>query len=362
MLCMSATLFATSSKVCKTCHPSIYSEYYESAHRKASIYNDPIHKALWEAQAQTRYSCAPCHTPSDPEALLKGYVSLNRIQKEEPISCIYCHTITDITESEPYNITHHSGKKRDFFSYEPGKSGKRSYKIVSSWFGLVKKSQASPFHKIDYSNKNYQSGKVCMGCHGHTDNKNHLDIIMLDAFIDAKDPYTCISCHMPQVTGSKVTLHESKTHAYHALAGINHKSQSLGKYIDFKIKPTQSGFDITLVNHANHALFGAVYRQGILNIQIQRDKKSIKLKPYIFERILGKKGIQTLPYNAHQVIKDSLIYAKRTLHFAQQIQKGDRLIITLSVQNISKSGLKALKLSKRITPSIKLLKRDVILF
>lgn len=36
------------SETCKSCHPTIYSEFYGSSHRKSSIYEDPIHKAVWD--------------------------------------------------------------------------------------------------------------------------------------------------------------------------------------------------------------------------------------------------------------------------------------------------------------------------
>ncbi len=64
------SLYATSqfetSKTCKGCHPTIYSEFYESAHRKASIFEDEIHKAIWDkhpSKAKDKYTCNECHTP-----------------------------------------------------------------------------------------------------------------------------------------------------------------------------------------------------------------------------------------------------------------------------------------------------------
>ena len=49
-LLFTGVLFANESKVCQKWHPIIYDEYYESSHRKASIYNNPIHEAVWKLQ------------------------------------------------------------------------------------------------------------------------------------------------------------------------------------------------------------------------------------------------------------------------------------------------------------------------
>ena len=49
------------SKACQKCHPAIYNEFYSSSHRKSSIYNDPIHKAVWDKhplKESEKYPCA----------------------------------------------------------------------------------------------------------------------------------------------------------------------------------------------------------------------------------------------------------------------------------------------------------------
>ena len=75
------------SKTCKACHPTIYGEFYNSSHRKASIFEDPIHKAVWDLHPNKQkesYTCAKCHTPSDLE-LLKN---LKENKKAMPIKSI----------------------------------------------------------------------------------------------------------------------------------------------------------------------------------------------------------------------------------------------------------------------------------
>ncbi len=339
-------LLANESKICQKCHPLIYDEYTKSSHKNASVYNNPIHKAMWDKHPKNEkgYTCAKCHTPSDIKALQSGKLTKNSTQVEEAISCIYCHNIKMIEEGDESNTNVMSGKYREFYTAEKGKKGKAEFKTVTSWFGLVKESRSSPFHKIDYSNENYYNGNVCMGCHSHTNNEHSFDITMLDAAISENDENTCITCHMPQVPGTKVTLLNTKTHAYHGIAGIYHNTKSMGNFIEFKVNKNTNGFGVKVVNKSNHALFGQVYRQGILKVEIIRDGKSIELKPFIFERILAKDGKEVMPWDADTTLKDTLIYAKRDIIFNQALKKGDTLKLVLGVKRISESGMKKLGL------------------
>ena len=355
------------SKICKSCHPLIYNEYYESSHRKSSIFNNPIHKAYWEKSPKDKkgYTCAKCHTPSDTSALLSGKLKENNIQHDEPISCVFCHTIENIDSGEISNTNISTGKHKEFFTAQNEKKGTTtsSYKKETSWFGLVKKAKNSPYHKIDYNNEDYYTGNVCMGCHSHTNNEHGLDIVMLDAFIDKKDKHTCISCHMPQVLGSKVTLNKSKTHAYHGIAGIYKMNEEMGKYITFDVKKTEQGFTVDIINHANHALFGQAYREGKLLVSIERDHKMIHLKSFSFTRILGKNKKLSLPWNANEVLKDTLIYAHKEISFHHKIQEGDRLYLKLGVQLLSNIGIEDLELDKSSdSTKVRILKRETFQF
>ncbi len=340
------SLQANESKVCQKCHPIIYEEYYESSHRNASIYNNPIHKAMWDKHPKDEkgYTCAKCHSPSDIEALKSGKLAKNETQVQEPISCIYCHSIKDVEEGDSSNTNITTGKIKEFYTAEKGKKGKAEYETTKSWFGLVKESKSSPYHKIDYDNENFYNGNVCMGCHSHTNNEHSFDITMLDAKIDEKDKNSCITCHMPQVLGTKVTINETKTHAYHGIAGIYHMNKNMGEYIEFKLSKNSGNFSVEVINKSNHALFGQAFRQGILKAQINRSGKIIELEPFIFERILAKDGVEVMPWDAKETLKDTLVYAKRDVVFKESLQKNDKLVLTLGVQRISKEGAKKLGL------------------
>lgn len=348
-------LYANESKVCQKCHPIIYEEYYTSSHRNSSTTNNPIHKAMWEAYPKDEkgYTCAKCHSPSDSEALQKGILLENEIQSEEPISCVFCHTIKNVQEGEHANINITTGEKQEFYTAENGKKGNATYETKSSWFGLLKEPKSSPYHKIDYDNEGYYSGNICMGCHSHTNNEHGFDIIMLDALINKEDKNSCVTCHMPQVLGTKVTINGTQTHAYHGIAGIHQMSEKMGAYIEFQISKKSNAFVVTLINKANHALFGHSLRQGILKATINRGGKNIELEPFVFERVLAKDGKEAMPWNANSVLKDTLIYAKKDVTFAQELQKGDKLTLTLTAQRISEQGAKKLgvEAKKELTKS-----------
>ncbi|WP_321779530.1 multiheme c-type cytochrome [Sulfurimonas sp.] len=363
LLLISSFSYANESKVCQKCHPIIYDEYYKSSHRKASTVNNPIHKALWDKHPKDAdgYSCAKCHSPSDKELMATGILKENKIQKEEPISCVYCHTITDVKEGTNSNTNLITNKKREFYTAQADKKGskKAEYQTKSSFFGLVKVSQNSPFHKIDYNNENYYNGNVCMGCHSHVNNEHSFDITMLDAMIDKKDKNNCVTCHMPQVSGTKVTLNESKTHAFHGIAGIYHMNKEMGKYIDFSIDKKDNNFIVKIINKSNHALFGQAFREGVLQVTILRNGKTISLKPFIFTRILAKDGKEVMPWLANETLKDTLIYAKKDVIFESKILDGDKITLTLGVRRISKEASKKLNLqnNKEVT-KLKILKNQ----
>jgi hypothetical protein len=350
------SLSANENKVCQKCHPLIYKEYYNSIHRKSSLSNDNLYKAVFEKEHADKKQCAKCHAPS---------AKTKQEAIEQPISCIYCHTIKDVKEGNRTNENILNGQKKDFYTAQQDKRDESKVKFgtITSFFGLVKRSKNSPYHQIEYNNENYYNGNVCMGCHSHDNNAHGFDVIMLDAYIDKKDKNTCISCHMPQVMGSKTTLRDTKTHAYHGIAGIHNMSEALGKYIDFSIKKNAKGFIVKIKNQANHALFGQTYREGVLEVSISRKGKTISLKPFIFQRTFGKNKTPSLPSEATNILQDTLIYAKKAITYNTQLQKGDTLTITLGFRLASKKAVKELGLQNETAlTKVKVLKTESFKF
>ncbi|RLA83807.1 MAG: hypothetical protein DRG78_03235 [Epsilonproteobacteria bacterium] len=338
------SLYATSdfqsNKTCKGCHPKIYAEYTSSAHKKSSIFEDSIHKAVWDmhpSKAKNKYTCNECHSPADTritKALAdeKNAVPIkNAAQVDEAVSCVYCHSIKNIEEHankvNDKNILVNNDKKRPtLFAASKEKRGtKVNYETKTSFMGMFKSTTGSPYHDIDYSNKTFYTGKMCMGCHARFENEHNMDICKIEIDGAKNEEQNCITCHMPQVKGSATTIVISKTHTFHGFAGTKNKPKMLAKYLDFNFVTTNSGFDISLTNQASHKLLVHTFRLAKLNIRIQRGTKTTKLKSESFVRTLGKDGKPTLPWLATEVVKDNMLKAgeTRTIKYDTAVKSGD---------------------------------------
>ena len=340
-----APLFASetfvSSKICRTCHPLIYKEYYGSMHRKASIYNDPVHNAVWQRhplRQKGRYNCAPCHSPSDTklmEALEAKRTALpepNEIQKEEPIGCSYCHRIASILPGDKANGNLLGKKERHYFAAKEGKSEKwvLEYHKKSALMGLSKKSSGSPFHTIDYSNSGFSNGKICIGCHAFKKNGHGFEVCSMDLERSKKGERNCITCHMPQVSGPRSTLSETGTHAFHGFAGLHNRPDLLARNIKLTLQKANGKLMVTLENEADHTLFAHPLRLGQLRVRILRNKEEIILPPVDFYTILGADGKAAPPWSAREVLKQNRIEAHETLRipFDLPLRPKDRVTVT----------------------------------
>jgi hypothetical protein len=343
-------LYAFSSQSCKKCHPVIYKEYQSSLHKNSSIFNDPIHNAIWQKhplKQKNLYKCAQCHTPE----------ATTKTEALEGISCISCHTIKSIEHHTNSNTLTYSKEKRKFYSAQENgqKTQEKSYELSSSFFGLFTKSSGSPYHKIDFSNKLYYNGNLCLGCHSHKTNANHLKICDMNNSIHPNsEQENCISCHMPKVQGSFTTLKESKTHRYHGFSGTTHSPMMLQKYVTIALQKEKNGFNISIKNQANHALLLHPLRLGELHVTLKRANKTIKLPVKFFIRQLGNENGPTPPWLATKIIKDTNIKAKeeRTIHFNETLQSGDEIIVELGHRVVNPVIAKKFKLNKKVASFI----------
>ena len=330
------SLYATTqfetSKTCKGCHPIIYGEFYESAHRKSSIFEDDVHKAIWKKHpnsAKEKYNCNECHTPSDTritDALAKKESAIphkDKFQTQEAISCIYCHSITNIEKhsaSYDKNILTKE-QKMIFAANRDNRNGKIIFKEEKSFFGMMKKTSGSPFHNIDYTNKGFYTGKMCMGCHAHFENSHGQNVCTIDESGASNEEKNCITCHMPQVKGSATTIKITKKHTFHGFAGTRNKAEMLAKYLTLGFKNTDNGFEVTIKNLATHNLLMHPLRLGKLNVRVN----TTKLKSIPFFRILGTNGKPTMPWLATEVFKDTMLKAgeQRTIKYNTSVKTGD---------------------------------------
>jgi len=328
-------LFANDLNTCKGCHPIIANEFENSLHKKSTIKEDKIHKAIWDKHPLKKkgdYTCAKCHSPNNPHS---------------GITCTTCHTIIDIKKHPKENENVYEKKDRLLYSAQKGMEDKKViYKEESSWLGLFTKTVGSPYHDIDYTNKIFYTGEVCMGCHSHKKN-NHGFMVCKTNPKGAEDTKNnCITCHMPKIKGSATNIRISKTHAFHGFSGVINKPQLLSKYIDISYKKNNNGFDIIINNQAPHNLMIHPLRVAKLNVTLKRKGEVKKLKSHTFVRIIGTKSKPSMPWLATQVVKDTMIKAneKRVIHFDTPLEKGDEIEAILGFYIVNPKVLKKLGL------------------
>ncbi len=348
-----------SSKVCQKCHPLIYKEFKASMHAKASIFNDPVHKVIWEghpAKKNKNYKCKKCHTPVDTQ--LKGLPKPNEIQLHEPISCVYCHRIKSIEEHAKSNINVLDKRGDTLFGARESQKGEKDveFGVKSSFFGLVTKEHGSPFHKIDFSNENFYNGKLCMGCHSHKQNAHGFNVCKMDAPLDEKQ--NCITCHMPKVKGSFSTIKKTPTHRFHGFAGVSSNPELLSKYVDLKLRQNKNGWYIEVHNKASHELFLHPMRLGELRIYRERDGKRELLKTERFFKILGSNNKPSPPWVATQVLKNMHLKADETRSYViDGLHKGDHIEVVLGYYKVNPKIAKKLGLNEKEVSRFRVLKR-----
>jgi hypothetical protein len=326
-----------SNSTCKGCHQTIYNEFSQSAHKKASIFKDGIHKAIWDKhpnKAKNKYTCNECHTPSDVriDKALKAEQNAmpmqDNLQTHEAISCVYCHSISSIkehSETHDKNILVDNKKKRPtlFAADKNNRSAKVLFKEESSFFGMFKKTSGSPYHDIDYTNKGFYTGKMCMGCHAYFENSHSQNVCYADKSGANNEEQNCITCHMPKVNGTATSIKITKKHTFHGFAGTRNKPEILAKYLKFDFVKTIDGFKITLTNLATHNLLMHPLRLGKLNVKVNNKKQ----KSVPFMRILGHNGKPAMPWAATGVFKDTMLKAGevRAIKYDTKLAKGDKV-------------------------------------
>jgi len=274
------------------------------------------------------------------------------------ITCISCHTIKGIEKHPKANKNIYETKDKLFYSAQKGMENKKLvYKEESSWFGLVTKTIGSPYHDIDYTNQDFYTGKVCMGCHSHKQNSHKFNVCTTNMKGAENKENNCITCHMPKVNGSATTIRKSKTHAFHGFAGVRNYSEKLAKYIDISYKKTDKGFDIIIHNKAPHNLLTHPLRVVELKTKLKRNGKIKELKTNRFFKVIGTHNKPSMPWLATQIIKDNMIKAneKRVVSFDTKLQKGDEIEAILGYYIVNPKAVKKLELKKeeelsRFTP------------
>ena len=321
---VSSVLSASQSdiRMCKSCHSAIYAEYEESAHRKSTIYDDPLFAEMVKRSPEKR-SCAKCHNPGQ-----------DSVESHDGIDCLSCHKITSIKRGEISNNNIYGKDKRTFYSAEESKKGKKIvYHEESSWFGLVKKKSGSPYHDIDYSNDIYYNGEQCMGCHSHKKNGHGLDLCRISGGVGDKS--NCISCHMPKVPGSATSIRKSGTHAYHGFGGVSYH-KAMGKYVALKVESLNDGFTVDIKNDAPHDLMLHPMRVVELRVNVISAGATESYRKS-FSRVIGHDGKPAMPWLADEVVKNDMVAGGKSLKvkFDRKLKSGDRVEVELGYRALS---------------------------
>ncbi|OIP53011.1 MAG: hypothetical protein AUK54_09935 [Helicobacteraceae bacterium CG2_30_36_10] len=341
ILALSSLLFANADMAaCKKCHPVISAEFETSMHKNSSVYDDKVHKAVWDlhpAKAKDDYKCAKCHTPNAKTAE----------QQHVGISCINCHTIMDVEKHAQSNKNIYSTEDKKFYSAEIGRENEKvHYKKISSMFGMSKTTVGSAYHDIDYTNEKFYNGQMCMGCHSHKQNSHEFSVCETDKAGAQNKESNCISCHMPKVDGSATTVRLSAKHAFHGFAGARVNPELLSKHVQLSLKKEATGFEVVINNKTPHNLMTHPLRVVQLRTTIIRDAKQIELKTHTFVKVIGKDGKPAMPWAATEVLKDTMIKAneKRAIKFEETLKNGDHIEVKLGFYVVNPKALKKLSL------------------
>ena len=308
-------------------------------HKKSSIYEDEIHKAVWDkhpAKKKDNYKCAKCHTPN----------AKSKDEAHKGITCITCHTIKDVETNSKSNKNIYETKSRTFYSAQEGREKEKvTYKSTRTWWG-TKVTVGSAYHDIDYTNKQFYNGQMCMGCHSHKQNSKEFLVCSTQKPDLENKKENCITCHMPKVLGSATTVRISKTHRFHGFAGARVKPKMLSKYVTLNLDKQNKGFNLTIQNNAPHNLLTHPLRKVQLRVSIVRGSLKSNLKTHTFEKIIGHEGKPSMPWLATEVVKDTMIKAneKRVIEFNEMLELGDRVEVTLGYYLVNPKALKKLNL------------------
>lgn len=340
-IALSSLLFAKSEmETCMKCHPTIVEEFKGSMHKNSSFYDDEIHKAVWEKHPlheKGDYKCSKCHAPN----------TKNEQEVKEGISCSTCHTIKSVEQHAKSNTNIYEKDSKTFYSAEAGREGEKvEYKQKTSMFGMNTTTVGSPYHDIDYTNENFYTGEVCMGCHSHKQNSHEFTICETGQ-AGAKDKkQNCITCHMPKVLGTATTIRQSEKHAFHGFAGARKHPEMLSQHVELDFEKRADGFNVTVENKSPHNLLTHPLRVVELRVNLIRDGKTTALKTEKFFKAIGRDKEPSMPWVANEVLVDSMIKdnEKRSVSYSDSLKSGDKVEVKLGFYIVNPKALKKLNL------------------
>jgi hypothetical protein len=303
------------NKKCKSCHNNIYKEFMKSRHANSTLDKDKIHNAIWQNHpAKSKgydKSCAKCHNPTG--------------DAHEAISCAYCHRIQDIKHGEKSNSN-------------------VMLNTLKSYYGNREDKSNSPYHTIITTNEKYKNADICLGCHSHKKNPNNLTVCKTEH--NNTEKQNCITCHMPQVQGTRADDIKTQTHSYHGFAGVSISNKMLRKYIKLSAIRDNRTITVSVTNDAPHDMFIQPLRVGVVKISIKKDGKTHKYEQSFKKVFTDGKKIVSTPY-AKKVKEDTTIPPNSTKKFIfDNIECCAKAKVTLGYYLVSPKAIDKLGLTK----------------
>jgi nitrate/TMAO reductase-like tetraheme cytochrome c subunit len=304
-------------------------------HSKSTIYKDPIHKAVWESSPAFKkgnYVCGRCHTPADSNMIKKLNNNLsvmpnqNNKAQNDGISCAYCHRIKNIKYGDRQNINIVNEEQK-------------------LYYGNLVQPKQNNFHKSS-TNKLFQTGNICIGCHSHFKNKYGVNVCSTNQSSELNSA-NCVSCHMPKVAGSPSSLYDRDRHTFHGFAGIHNDMTMLKEHIDIGLLQGEDRFFISIDSKTPHTLTLHPLRSMKLKVSIIRGSTIIDCIEHSFKRVVGTDNNETLPWYATKIVENTSIKAneKRILTYFDKLYPGDRVMVKVGYYLITENSAKMLNLN-----------------
>ena len=332
------------NKECSSCHPTIYNEYKTSQHAKATIFDDPIHGAVYEKHPQynkkEKYRCGHCHTPTadNLSALLKSNNGVtpdaDNETQNEAVACAYCHRIEDVKHGVAMNKNMVSLKDKVYMTAKsnPGKS---------------------PFHGLKTNKSIFKDGKMCMGCHSHKSNKKEFQVCATNINNNASKK-SCIECHMHKVDGPPSMMSAVENHTFHGFPGLHGDLTHLSQFIKVNIsaEDDKKKFTVMIDHDVPHPSLLHPLRSSKLVVTVTRDGDVTKMQDRIIAKTIGSiKGespAPTPPWLATQIVKDTTIPAntKIAYPYAWDLKSGDVITATFGYYLVKPKALKKFDLQE----------------
>ncbi len=226
---------------CKGCHGTIYEEWTQSMHSRAHHDNDPIYGGMRALRIEKQGDhiterCAKCHNPRSPNApdAPAGMAG---------VSCAACHNVSKV----------HLAKGKvgvDVLTWSEGDVMRSGRDIAPG---------ASPVHGTGKALPAMEDGvTLCMSCHNATKTPTGAPACTTGPeFREHGGEQTCVSCHMPEVSGPAGAVGRQKKHVSHQFLGPHrawHQDDPsiLESAVEMSAAFGGDGLTVTLANKSVH--------------------------------------------------------------------------------------------------------------